>query len=360
MGNASTIGDQSILEKLWQGFYVKQNTLPVGKLPTDILAHCLSQTPVDDLRVIVGPGIGLDCAVVEVGSRLWVIKSDPITFATDQIGWYVVQINANDIATAGAIPRWLIVTILLPEHKTTAALAEQIHKQIYNACQDIDVSLIGGHTEITYGLDRPIVVGALIGEVDRDHLITPLGASPGDRILLTKGVPIEATALLSREFPDRLCQVLTPDEIIQANAFLHEPGISILPDARIAIQAGKVTAMHDPTEGGLSTALWELAQASGCRLMIDLEAVHIYPLSVQICQVFQIDPLAAISSGALLLTTPAGDAQQICRALNKSGILCHEIGEVEAGEPTVLCQTSLGYQKLPYPSRDAVAQVLSS
>ena len=156
---------------------MEQKTLPVGKLPADLLAHCLAQTPVNDPRVIVGPGIGMDCAVVEAGSSLWVIKSDPITFVTDEIGWYVVQINANDIATTGAVPR--------------------------------------GHTEITHGLDRPIVVGALIGEVDRDHLITPRGAQLGDRILLTKGVPIEATAILAREFPDQLSQTLTPEELTQ-------------------------------------------------------------------------------------------------------------------------------------------------
>ena len=331
--------------------------LPVGKLPANLLAHCLAQAPVHDPRVIVGPGIGMDCAVVEVGALLWVIKSDPITFVTDEIGWYVVQINANDIATTGAVPRWLLATLLLPENKTTAALAEGIHQQIYTACQEIDVSLIGGHTEITHGLDRPIVVGTLIGEVDRDHLITPRGARPGDRILLTKGVPIEATAILARECPDRLRQVLTPAELTQASAFLYEPGISVLRDARIAIQAGRVTAMHDPTEGGLSTALWELAQASGCQLYVDLEAVPIPPLSARICQVFELDPLATIASGALLLTTPPSDVQQICDALTAAGIVCHEIGQVEAGDAIVWYKSPSGRQKLNYPDRDELARV---
>lgn len=338
---------------------VEQNILPVGKLPADILAHLLAQAPISDPQVLMGPGIGLDCAVIDGGAKLWVIKSDPITFATDEIGWYVVQINANDIATTGAIPRWLIATILLPEHKTTAALAEQIHRQIYTACQNIDVSLIGGHTEITHGLDRPILVGALIGEVERDHLITPHGASPGDRILLTKSVPIEATAILAREFPESLSQVLTPDELTQASAYLYEPGISVLRDAQIACQTGNVTAMHDPTEGGVLTALWELAQASSCQLMVDLETVPISALSARICQHFQIDPLAAIASGALLLTTPPHEAQPICQALNTVGIPCCEIGEVAAGNATVWSTSSLVNKPLPYPSRDAIAELLS-
>lgn len=338
---------------------MEQSPLPVGKLPTPILARLLAQTPISDPQVLMGPGIGLDCAVVDGGAKLWVIKSDPITFATDEIGWYVVQINANDIATTGAVPRWLVATLLLPEHKTTATLAERLHQQIYRACQDMDISLIGGHTEITYGLDRPIVVGTLIGEVERDHLITPRGARPGDHILLTKSVPIEATAILAREFPEPLSQELTANELAQASAYLYEPGISVLREAQIACQTGKVTAMHDPTEGGLLTALWELAQASRCQLRVDLETVPISPLSARICQIFQIDPLAAIASGALLLTTPPQESQPICQALNTAGIPCCEIGEVAVGDATVWSTSSLGNQPLPYPSRDAIAKVMS-
>ncbi|KAI9129696.1 AIR synthase family protein [Acaryochloris sp. CCMEE 5410] len=336
-----------------------QDPLPVGKLPSHLLAHLLSQTPIHDPQVLLGPGIGHDCAVVDGGAKLWVIKSDPITFVTDDIGWYVVQINANDIATTGATPRWLMATILLPEQRTTATLAERIHQQIYTACQEINVSLIGGHTEITYGLDRPIVVGTLIGEVARDCLITPRGAKPGDRILLTKSVPIEATAILAREYSEQISQALTSDELTQARGYLYKPGISVLRDAQLANQAGLVSAMHDPTEGGLLAALWELAQASNCQLVIDLEKVPISDLSAHICRVFKIDPLAAIASGALLLTAPQRDAPSICRTLNTSGIPCCEIGDVQSGNATVWSRTALEKEPLPCPSRDAIATVIS-
>ena len=336
-----------------------QDPLPVGKLPSHLLAHLLSQTPIHDPQVLLGPGIGHDCAVVDGGAQLWVIKSDPITFVTDDIGWYVVQINANDIATTGATPRWLMATILLPEQRTTATLAERIHQQIYTACQEINVSLIGGHTEITYGLDRPIVVGTLIGEVARDSLITPRGAKPGDRILLTKSVPIEATAILAREYSEQISQALTSDELTQARGYLYKPGISVLRDAQLASQAGQVSAMHDPTEGGLLAALWELAQASNCQLVIDLEKVPISDLSAHICRVFKIDPLAAIASGALLLTAPQRDAPSICRTLNTSGIPCCEIGDVQSGNATVWSRTALEKELLPCPSRDAIATVIS-
>ena len=331
--------------------------LPVGKLPPDLLEQLLVQIPVHDPRVLLGPGIGLDCAVLDLGVTLLVLKSDPITFATDKIGWYAVQVNANDIATTGAQPRWFMTTLLLPEERTTPEMISIINADIHNACQQIDVSIIGGHTEITFGLERPILVGTMIGEVDHQKLITPRGANPGDRILLTKGVPIEATAILAREFPKQLGSHLSPEEIEKASAFLYTPGISVLKDAQIAIKAGKVTAMHDPTEGGLSSALWELSHASNCSVTIDPRAVFIPPLSKRICQVFNLDPLAAIASGALLLTAPAQHVVNIRSALESQGISCHEIGVVEAGPATVFQITDSGRQNLPLPARDEIARL---
>jgi hydrogenase expression/formation protein HypE len=178
--------------------------LPTGKLPPGLLKRILAMAPQLDSRVLLGPGIGLDCAVLDLGTQLLVIKSDPITFTSDSIGWYVVQISANDIATCGGVPRWMLLTALLPEGHTDEELALRISQEAFDACRALNISVIGGHTEITHGLDRPILVGTLIGEVERSALVTPRGALPGDAILLTKGVPIEGTAILAREFPDRL------------------------------------------------------------------------------------------------------------------------------------------------------------
>ena len=334
--------------------------LPVGKLPVDLQARLLAQAPIQDARVLLGPGIGLDCAVVEPGDRLLVYKSEPITFVTDEIGWYAVQVSANDIATTGALPAWFLVTLLLPEGQTTPDLVEHINRQIFTACQELGISLIGGHTEVTYGLDRPIVIGAMIGEVERDRLVTPRGAAPGDRVLLTKGVPIEATAILAQEFSGRLSAVMAPQELEQARGFLHQPGISVLRDARIALDAGRVTAMHDPTEGGLASALWELADASGQALFIDPSQVIIPALSARICQILALDPLAAIASGALLLTTPPGDASKICQALQSQGIACAEIGVVESGPPSVWRKTESGREPLARPARDEIARLFET
>lgn len=333
------------------------DSLPLGKLPPDLLARLLAQAPVDDPRVLMGPAVGLDCAVVDAGGpTLLVFKSDPITFATDEIGWYLVQVNVNDIATTGAVPRWLLVTMLLPEGKTTIETAENISRQIQDACRAMGIAVIGGHSEITYGLDRPIAVGTLIGEVARARLVTPQGSKVGDRILLTKGVPIEATAILAREFPDRLAQALSPVELEQARNFLTDPGISVLRDAQIALDAGRVNAMHDPTEGGLAAAVWELAEASGRMLVIDVEAVPIPPLSARICRAFDLDPLATIASGSLLLTVPAPDAPPICQALEQAGIPCADIGVVEAGPFSVWQQTEAGRAILLRPERDEITR----
>jgi hydrogenase maturation factor len=310
----------------------------------------------DDPRVLVGPGIGLDCAVVDAGDKLLVFKSDPITFATEEIGWYLVHVNANDIATAGAQPRWLLLTALLPATSTTSELVESISQQVFAACREISVTVIGGHTEVTHGLDRPILIGTLVGEVDRERLVTPRGARPGDRMLLTKGVPIEAVALLAREFPQRLAGALSGAEMDEARRFLRQPGISVLPDAQTALAAGCVTAMHDPTEGGLAMALWELAEASGRTLVVDPAAVPVPPLAARICSLMALDPLAALSSGALLLTAPSEETQRIRSALERAGIRCAEIGWVEEGRACVYRKTEKGREVWMRPARDEIAR----
>ena len=333
------------------------DALPLGKLSSELLARLLKDVPVFDQRLIVGPGIGLDCAVVALDETCLVFKSDPITFATDEIGWYAVQVNANDIATTGATPRWFLTTVLLPEGKVTSEDVEKISRQIYEACRFLEISVIGGHTEITYGLDRPIIAGTMIGEVPRQALITPKGATPGDQILLTKGVPIEGTAILAREFRRQLENMCTRDELQQARAYLYDPGISVVQEARLAVQAGKVSAMHDPTEGGLSGALWELAEACGHRLVINPEAVYIPTIAKKICRYFGANPLETIASGALLLTAPAGDAARICDSLRGESVNCSVIGVVEMGPPQVLHSGPDGLKPLPQPARDEIARI---
>jgi hydrogenase maturation factor len=323
---------------------------------------------IDDEQVIIGPGVGLDCAVVRPDPGLIVITSDPVTFASDNIGWYVVQVNANDIVTTGAIPRWFMATILLPDDHATPEMAERIFGQIRTACEELQIILIGGHTEVTYGLSRPIVTGTMLGTVSSRELLSPKNVEPGDWILLTKSIPIEAAAVLAKELPARLLEVLTPGEIERAASYLHNPGISVVGDARVALSAGRVTSMHDPTEGGLASALWELAQASGRTLCFDQEAVPLDKLALRICRVFDLNPLATIASGSLLMTVAAEDGEHVCTALMDAKIPCAHIGVVQPGPPRVIisgkkqetgggtfpCDDSL---LLPWPERDEIGKV---
>lgn len=330
--------------------------LPVGKLPAELLQQFLQGLPQNDERVLLGPRFGVDCAVLDLGDQLLVMKSDPITFATADIGRYLVQININDIATMGATPRWLLVTALLPEGRTSAERVLAIGEQLVDACQALGISLIGGHTEITHGLDRPILAGTLIGEVTREKLVTPQGMAAGDHILLTKGVPIEGTALLAREYAERLESVLDAEELLEAQAYLLRPGISVLRDAQTATGAGRVTAMHDPTEGGLLAALWELATAGEKTLLVEVDAVPVPPLAARVCAAFNLDPLATIASGALLMTAASTDAQAIGAALEQAGIPCAVIGRVAEGPPEVR-HLSAPDQLLVHPQRDEITRV---
>jgi hydrogenase expression/formation protein HypE len=335
---------------------MREAPLPIGKLPPELLGRLLAGISIQDKRVVIGPGSGLDCAVIEMGDRLLVMKTDPVTFTSDAVGWYAVQVNANDIATSGAIPRWFLATCLLPPG-TRESDVEGIARQIDDACTNLGISLVGGHTEITHGIDHPLLCGTMIGEVKPHELITPRGAQPGDRLLLTKGVPIEAVTLLAREFPDRVREALGEEKLKQAVSYLMDPGISVVHDARIAIQAGKVHAMHDPTEGGLAGALWELAEACGHRLILEPRKVFIPKLAAEVCGIFQLDPFASLASGALLLTAPQSDAGNIQQALQSEKINCAVIGQVEEGPAEVLFKEAGITKSLPRPMRDELGKV---
>lgn len=333
-------------------------TLPIGKLPPELLSRLLANIPQNDPRVLVGPGVGLDAAVITLDDeRCLVLKTDPITFATDAIGWYAVQVCANDVATTAATPRWFLATILLPDSGDNAALAEAIMAQVRQACAGLDISLVGGHTEITYGLERPIVVGSMLGEVRRDQLVLASGARPGDAILLTKGIAIEGTALIAREKAGEWRGEIGAAFLERCQSFLTEPGISVVPDAHAAAQAGRVHAMHDPTEGGLATGLWEMAQASGIGMTIEAAAVPVYAETLALCRKTGLHPWGLIASGALLLAVEPADAQLIVGALEARGIRAVLIGQATDASHGLVLRRPDGLEALPRFERDEIARL---
>jgi len=329
--------------------------LDVGKLPMDFLQALLERYGGHDERLVVGPQVGEDAAVLDVGERYLVVKSDPITFATDEIGSYVVHVNANDIATMGARPRWLLLTLLLPERQTDRAAVEEIFFQVSQVCRALGITLCGGHTEITYGLDRPIAVGLMLGEVEKADLVCTAGAQAGDDVILTKGIAIEGTAVLARELGDQLAAQVGGELVVRGRRFLKEPGISVMRDAEIACRAGRPHAMHDPTEGGLATGLWELAQASGNGIVVDLAKVHLFPETVAFCRAFDLNPLGVIASGALLVTAAPEESARMAEALMAAGIGATIIGQVVDGPPVVRMKTADGLLPLPTFERDELA-----
>jgi hydrogenase maturation factor len=330
---------------------------PIGKLPTEDLDKLLRKYAPRDPRLVVGGAIGEDAAVIEIADRFLVAKSDPITFATDQIGWYAVNINANDIACTGATPRWFLATLLLPENKTTPKLVEDIFEQISAACRTLGISLAGGHTEITYGLDRPIVIGQMLGEVAPVKMVTTARAQVGDDLILTKGIAIEATAIIATEMRSQLAQFVSAGELDNYANFLREPGISVVKDAAIASAVGGVHAMHDPTEGGVATGLHELAQAAGVGLEILEEALPFRPETIKLCHHFGLDPLGVIASGALLIAASPLFSVKIIDSLIQEGITASLIGRIQPPEKGRLLIGQEGARPLPSFSRDEITRL---
>ena len=334
--------------------------MEVGKFPASLLERILAKVDISDPRVVVGPRVGEDTAVLQTSGSLLVAKSDPVTFATDQIGWYAVQVNANDVACTGGTPKWFLATLLVPE-RFAEAKAEAVFDQILEACRSIDVSLVGGHSEVTYGIDRPIIMGTMLGEVEQDKLILTGGAQEGDSIVVTKGIAIEGTALLAREKASQLLQAgMSQEEINKAASLLSVPGVSVLHDARVACASSQVHSMHDVTEGGLVTGLREVAKASGLGLAIEESSVPILSECQEVCEALGLDPLGLLASGALLITLPTADVPGLLTSLEGEGINGFEIGTmIEAAEGLQMVEFH-GETPLPEFSRDELARYMSS
>ncbi len=334
----------------------------IGKLEIGILKKFLERNTVLDHRVVIGPEIGEDAAVIDPGRKsghYWVVTSDPITFATDEIGYYGVVVNLNDIATMGAIPKWFSTTLLFPEGSNLKNI-EEVFRQIRDACRQFKVSLVGGHTEITPGIEKTILSGHMIGEVKKDNLVTTAGARPGDLLLLAKGVCIEGTSIIAREKEAVLLERGIPSSVIQkAKRFLLDPGIEVLRPARIACKVSSVHAMHDPTEGGLINGMIEMAWASDTEIEVDLEKVLIYRESRILCREFGMDPLGTIASGALLLAVPPSDLLPLQEAFRKNAIPLEVIGRVKKGTARVFRVGRKGRRELEPLPRDEILKTSS-
>ncbi len=334
--------------------------MKTGKLPPALLEKLLAKIDIKDERILLGPRIGEDAAAIQFGNKVLVVKTDPVTFATDLIGWYVVNVNANDIATMGAIPRWFLSTILLPESSKQQDV-EAIFNQINTACSSLGITPVGGHTETVFDLSRPIVVGCMLGETEQRSVITTAGAVVGDDIVLTRGIAIEGTAVLAREAKQSLLSAGISDKLItRAADYLFSPGISVLREAQIACSTVEVHAMHDPTEGGLATGLMEISVAARVGILVEEGKIPLFPECRVICEGLSIDPLGLLASGALLIVLPHVDSPRLIKRLLEAGIKGTVIGKVVEAKEGVRLQTATGARDLPQFERDELAKFMDS
>ncbi len=323
-----------------------------GKVPPDLLTEIVfKRLGVVDPNVLMGPELGQDASVLRVGDRVIIVSTDPITGSIEDVGWLAVHINANDIATFGVPPCWFLATIMLPPGATANELS-RIMSQIDDAARSLNIAVVGGHTEITEAISHPIVVGVMMGMTDEHGYVTSSGARVGDAIVLTKSIALEGTAILATECSDYLSERLSPDTITTARALREH--ISVVRDGITAFGTGHVTAMHDPTEGGLFGGIHELCDASGVGCEIDLDAIPIHPATRAVCDALNVDIYSLISSGTMLFTCASDYAESVITALRDAGIDATVIGRTVSDSATRLILHNSQSSPMPRPKTDAL------
>lgn len=325
--------------------------IPFGKVPPEILSQfALSRTGARRREVVIGPDIGVDAAAVDVDGDILVLSTDPITGAGNNAGWLAVHVACNDIAVHGARPVALLVTLLLPSESATAHL-DRLTADIDRAARDVDVAIVGGHTEVSSAVTRPVAVLTAIGRVERSKLIQPAAARAGDDVVLVGSAAIEGTAILASDFADELRPAVGADMVERAQGFWSD--VSVVNAALMAAEIGAV-AMHDCTEGGIIAAVHEFAAATGLGVRLVVESIHRREETDVIASHFSVDPLALVSSGALLVA--ARRELDIASRLRDAGFQAARIGEFTAtGRRLLLRGKSI---PLVPPARDELWRLL--
>ncbi|MDF2951300.1 MAG: Hydrogenase maturation factor [Anaerocolumna sp.] len=306
--------------------------MKIGKVPETVLKRSiLKQIRHRRDEVLVRPGVGEDCSVVEIGKdEVFVISTDPITGTTENIGTLAVHITANDIASNGAEVIGIMLTLLLPDGTRESDL-KALMQEIESTCAELNIEVLGGHTEITAAVNQPIITVTGVGKMPKEHMIKTGGAKPGQQIVMTKWAGLEGTAIIAKAKEKELLSRYTTDFIEEAKQMIAN--ISVVKEARIGRTLG-VTSMHDVTEGGIYGALWEIAEASGVGLEVDLKKIPMKQHTVEICEFYDLNPYQLISSGVMLMITE--HANQLVEELIKNGIPAEIIGRIMPGNDRVV------------------------
>ena len=299
--------------------------LRIGKIDPDILEKLISDYTHKEDRVLIGAGIGEDAAIIDMGSSYLVAKTDPITHVTSEIGHYAVNINANDIAAMGGKPMWFLATILMPAASSADEL-KRIFSQLSESCKELGISYCGGHTEVTHSVNNPVVIGHMLGEVGRDNLKPTSEACMGDDLIMTKSSAIEATAIIALEKEKELRGHLGNKLLARAKNYLYNPGISVVKEASVVSSIKEVHALHDPTEGGIATGIFEMATASGLGVEVHYDKIPISEETLKLCESYHVDPLGTFASGSLLIAVSPSVSEDVINRLSTVGIMAARIG----------------------------------
>lgn len=306
--------------------------MKIGKIPESVLKRSVfKQIHTTRQEVLLGAGVGEDCAAVKLEEdEMFVISTDPITGTSTDIGNLAVHITLNDLASAGAEPVGVMLTILLPEQAKEPELKKMMG-QIEEVCAAANVQIMGGHTEVTRAVNQPLINVCGVGKAKTGKLVSTAGAKAGDDIVITKWIGLEGTSIIAKEKETELLSRYPVQMVETAKKF--DQYLSVLPEAAIAVKSG-VSAMHDVTEGGIFGALWEMAEASGVGLEIDLKKIPVKQETIEVCEFFGINPYELISSGSMLMA--AGDGNMLVRELKKQKIAAAVVGKAAEGNDRVL------------------------
>jgi hydrogenase expression/formation protein HypE len=328
--------------------------LKTGKLPNELLQEMIQRyIKPQRSEVIMRPSVGEDCAVIDFGDYDCHMSTDPITAATTQIGSLAVHVSCNDIASNGVSPLGIMLTLLLPEG-TTEAEVEEIMRNASEAASLLNVEIIGGHTEVTQAVNKPVIVSTAIGQVKKnDYRKEEL--KPGDIIYMTKTAGLEGTGIIASEHRDALSEVLTGEEFLQAERMLGH--VSVVREGVIAGMLG-FSVMHDVTEGGVLGALWGICQGNGVGAVIYEQKIPVEDVTGKICDHFGLDPFKLISSGAMLIAVRPEKSNALERGIADAGIRLSKIGEVcDAAQGICMVSKTEAVSEISSPGSDELYMI---
>ena len=329
--------------------------LKVGKLDNKLLSEAvINKIKCRRKEVLVHAGVGEDCATIDFGQYECVMSTDPITASVKDIGRLCIHISANDIASNGIEPIGILLAVMLPEGTTEADITH-IMEQAAEAAAECNIEIIGGHTEITKAVNRPVIVSTAVGRGIAKQSASATKIKPGDAIIMTKTAGIEGTGIIARDYEATLREVLRQEEIEHAKELLSK--VSVVKEGIIAGRIG-THGMHDITEGGVLGAVWEMCNIAGQGAGINAEAIPIDEVTRKICKNYNINVLRLISSGSMLIIAAPDKKDEIIGELCAQGVPATEIGRILPKEEGLYIFEEGKGRKIDPPTADELYKIV--